>query len=361
MELDQYLYLRGEVCKLFRMPQGPDSAFIFYTSSGKRRDYFDTSPTDHAIDEPCYIVESHTPSEKLVNNGLPVFTLNYQNDDDADRELGSDSRLHFTAPTAGSYLARITDNRGRGGERFCYPLTVRHPDPGFTVTLNNGSPTLNPGTGRQFSVTAKRIDGFEGPITVEITNVPSGFYISSPIVIEDGLTEATGTINCNTNSMEPKPEEVAKIKVSATAMVEGMEMSKAVNTFDKIKLGEKAKLLVDFEPYDAANTNFTARSVTNKPMEITIAPGETVPAWLKIERHGLDGLVTFTGENFPHGVIIDNIGLSGVLIPADETRRQIFLFAPKWVPDSDRLCHCKAAQEGEPTTLPILLHVRHRN
>ena len=51
MELDEWLYLQGEVVKLFRAPQGPDSGFLFYSSAGKRRAYFDTSSTAHALDE----------------------------------------------------------------------------------------------------------------------------------------------------------------------------------------------------------------------------------------------------------------------------------------------------------------------
>lgn len=359
MELNEYLYMQGEVCKLFRMPQGPDSGFLFYTSAGKRRDYFDTSATDHALDEPCYIVEPHPPGERLQPNGLPVFPLYYVNDDDGDREWGTDSRLHFTAPATGAYLVRISDNRDRGGPRFIYQLTVREAWPDFTVALNGASPTISPGTGRAFSLTANRIDGFDGDIRVDITGVPPGFLVSTPIVIQAGHSEASGVINCATNAMAPKDADIAKIKVTATAMVEGKEVTKTVNSFDKISIGGAPQLLVACEPYNAKATNFVQRTVMDKPLEITMAPGEIVPAWIKVERRGgYDDLVTFTGENLPHGVIIDNIGLNGVLIPKEESSRQIFLRAAKWVPDTDRLFYIKAAQAGEPSSLPVMLHIR---
>ncbi len=83
-----------------------------------------------------------------------------------------------------------------------------------------------------------------------------------------------------------------------------------------------------------------------------------MPVWIKIARLGHDDLVTFTGENLPHGVIIDNIGLNGVLIPKEESRRQIFLRAAQWVPDTDRLFFIKAAQADEPSSLPVMLHIR---
>jgi len=87
MELNQLMYLQGEVCKIFRMPQGPDSGFQFYSVGGKRRDYFGTSGVAHALDEPAYIVQPRDNSAKLEPNGLPVFTLYYANDDDSDRKL----------------------------------------------------------------------------------------------------------------------------------------------------------------------------------------------------------------------------------------------------------------------------------
>jgi len=65
--------------------------------------------------------------------------------------------------------------------------------------------------------------------------------------------------------------------------------------------------------------NFVERSVGDNPLEITIAPGQSIPAWLKIKRNGHDELVTFSVENLPHGVIVDNIGLNGVLIPKGKT------------------------------------------
>ncbi len=75
-------------------------------------------PLAHALGEPCYIVQPHPPGTKLVPNGLPVFSLYYENDDDAHRELGKDSRLFFTAPADGEYLVKIKDVRGSPGARI---------------------------------------------------------------------------------------------------------------------------------------------------------------------------------------------------------------------------------------------------
>ena len=125
MDLNQFLYIGGEVLKTFRMPQGPDSGMQMYANGGKRIDYFDTSATVHALDEVCYIVEPYPVGTKLIDNGLPVFPLNYENDDDGERKLGNDSRLRFTVPADGSYLVKVTDTRGFGGDKHEYALTIR--------------------------------------------------------------------------------------------------------------------------------------------------------------------------------------------------------------------------------------------
>jgi hypothetical protein len=60
----------------------------------------------------------------------------------------------------------------------------------------------------------------------------------------------------------------------------------------------------------------------------------------------------------PHGVIVDDIGLSGVLIPEGQTERTIFLTAEPWVPEQSRLFHATAQVDGNQVSLPMWLHVR---
>jgi len=237
-------------------------------------------------------------------------------------------------------------------------LMVREANPDFTVTLAPVNLTVNPGTGKEFTVTANRIDGFDGDIRVETSDVPPGFKVLSPLVIQAGHLLAKGTINASTDAEAPSEAQIKAIKMTAHALIGGKPVMRDVTNFTEIKLGQKPKLFVALEPYDEQSTNFVERSVSDKPLEITIAPGQSIPAWLKIRRAGHDDLVTFNVESLPHGVIVDNIGLNGVLIPKGKDTRQIFLTAAKWVPETDRLCFAKATQADAPTSLPVLLHVR---
>ena len=217
---------------------------------------------------------------------------------------------------------------------------------------------MNAGSGREFSVRADRIDGFDGDITVAITNVPPGFSVSTPIVIQAGHLEARGAVHASDDASESMETNGPAIKVTASAMINSAAVVKEVNSLGKIKIAEKPKLYVALEPHDEQQTNFVQRANGDKPLEIFLTPGRSIPAWLKIKRNGHDDLVTFTVENLPHGVIVDNIGLNGVLIPKDKNERQIFLTTAKWVPDTDRLCFAKSAQAENQVSLPLLVHVR---
>lgn len=341
MELNEYMFMQGEVCKIFRMPQGPDSGFQFYQMRGKRRGYFDTSATTHALDEPCYIVEPHPPGTSLVPTGLPLFALNYVNDDDGDRKLGDDSRLTFVAPAAGSYLVRVTDVRGFQGDRFAYRLKVREAKPDFEVQLRDTAPSVAAGSGRRLTFAAERIDGFDGEITIDISGLPPGFSTSTPLVIQSGHQEAVAVLNASPDAPQPTKENAAMAKIVARAQIGDKTITKEVNPLGAIKLTARPSLIVRLEP-----------------AEVTIAPGTTVACKLKIERNGFTDRVQFDVDNLPHGVIVDNIGLSGVLIPAEQSERQIFLTAAPWVPATSRRFQAVAKNAGSQSSLPIMLHVR---
>ncbi|HEX3602144.1 MAG TPA: c-type cytochrome domain-containing protein, partial [Lacipirellulaceae bacterium] len=113
MEPNEYVYANGEVMKLWMLPRGPDSGFLVYPGIGANRfTYFGSTAITHALNEPIYIVQPHAPNETLIPNGLPVYTMYYENDDDGWRALGTDSRIAFTAPAEGDYLVRVSDVRG---------------------------------------------------------------------------------------------------------------------------------------------------------------------------------------------------------------------------------------------------------
>ena len=354
MELNEYLYANGEITKLWLYPRGPDSGFKLYPGSGKRYTYFGTTALTHPVGEPCYIVRAHSPDAELKPNGLPEFTIYYENDDDPGRRLGKDSRLTFTAPAKGEYVVRISDVRGFGDDQSTYELIIRPRRPDFKITVDGMNPTINKGSGKEFRLKAERMDGFEGKIQVDITGLPEGFSASSPIVIQPGQEMAMGVLHASDDAAAPAEEVKKGSKLTATALIGGKEVQRDAGTLGEIKLADVPKLKVELLPDQEAE-------MENGMLKLKIKPGETITAKVRVQRNGYDGRVQLgkedAGRNFAHGVYVDNIGLNGLLIPEKETERTFFITAAGWVPGSKRYFHLQTSEEGKQASAPAIIEV----
>jgi hypothetical protein len=139
-----------------------------------------------------------------------------------------------------------------------------------------------------------------------------------------------------------------------------------MSSLGEIKMADKPKLLITLhgsaEHPAAVVSDPNSLPTSDKPLELTIAPGETISAVVRIERNGFDGRVQLgnadSGRNMPHGVYVDNIGLSGLLIVEGQNERTFFITAAKWVPESTRTFHLRSEAEGNQTSWPVVLHVR---
>ena len=92
--------------------------------------------------------------------------------------------------------------------------------------------------------------------------------------------------------------------------------------------------------------------------EVVLAPGSTTTCKLSIERRNFTGGVQFDVNDLPHGVIVDNIGLNGILIPAGQDQQTVFLTAASWVPETDRLFFAVTQGIGGQASLPVWLRIR---
>jgi hypothetical protein len=360
MELNEYLYSGGEISKLWLYPRGPDSGFKVYPGAGQRYGYFDTTPVVHALGEPCYIVQPTPPGQELIPNGLPVFTLYFQNDDDGRRELGADSRLTFTAPQDGDYLVRVRDVRGFQGDAYKYTLTVRPRQPDFKVIVHGGNPTVSAGSSREFRVEVVRQDWFEGPIQVELTGLPPGFTATTPIIIEGGQNNALGVLSAAADAVAPMGDAAKTTKAVASADIRGQKITHEAGGLGEIKLGPKPKILLSVVPTEGGAKPLDSKP--GAPLEFEILPGQTIMLKAIAQRDGYTGNIPFgnedSGRNLPHGVYIDNIGLNGLLMVENTSEREFFITAAKWVPEQSRLFHLRTTVEGEQATFPVMLHIR---
>jgi WD40 repeat protein len=341
MELNQYLYMNGEVGKLFRHPRGPDSGFHFYSVGGQRRTYFDSSSSTHALEDPVYIVEPVAPGTRLVPNGLPVFKVYFNNDDGSDRQLKRDSQVRFTAPEDGKYLIRVVDVRQMGSKEMPYRLIVRAPVPDFQVTIEDRRPTLHRGSGREVVFRVDRRDGFEEGVDIDVSGLPTGYSISQPIKIEPGHEVVSAVLLAGQEAKGEANDIWAKAKVIARANLSNSPTERPVTPWEVVALAESPPLLVRVEP-----------------PSIVLAPGGTVSAKIIIDRKNHPGIVTFEMPGLPHGVIVDNIGLNGILIPEGQSEREFFLSARGFVEETDRPFFARSNEAAGQASAPILLSIR---
>ena len=218
---------------------------------------------------------------------------------------------------------------------------------------------MNAGSAKEFKVSAQRIDGFEGPIRVDIAGVPPGFRVTTPLFIEAGQLEALGVIEAEPGAAAPPAEAAKASKVTATARIGDREVTHPVNNLGTIQLAPAPKLRVTIGPAEGGPRPINASG--HGPLEFAIEPGQTITLTVKVERNGYNGQVPFgnegLGRNLPFGVIVDNLGLNGLLVLENQPERVFFITADKSTPEQVRPFHLTTTAEGGQSSGPVILHV----
>jgi hypothetical protein len=173
------------------------------------------------------------------------------------------------------------------------------------------------------------------------------------LTIEQGQRKAIGQIRAEGTSLADLPKEfeitlVAKSRVADTEFVAEQRPKLRVKVNDKPTMKLKIVGIQDSDDAPAIGS-------------LKIRAGQTISAKLVIERGELAGDIAFggddSGRNLPHGCFVDNIGLNGLLIPAGQTTREVFITAAPIVQPQRRVFHLRGNVDGNPTSLPVELIV----
>jgi hypothetical protein len=308
------------------------------------------------------IVQPLPPGATPAPNGLPVFRLFYENDDESTQRFGVDSQLFFTPPADGDYVVRLTDVRGAGSasrpDDYRYTLTIRPPQPSFTVEVGGKDPKVSPGSGRELTFTATRSEGFEGPIQIALENLPAGFTFHGPVEIEAGQRQAIGVLSATADAVAPAEEADKAVVVKATATIAGRESTQTAGSLGDIQLAEKPKVTVVIA---SVENGMAETPPAAQPIEFAIRPGQTITARVKAQRNGFEGRIELggadSGRNLPYGVFVDNVGLNGLLIVEGQTEREFFITAAPIAKPCRRLFHLRATADGGQASVPVVINV----
>ncbi len=92
----------------------------------------------------------------------------------------TDSKLVFTAPAAGDFFVRVTEQSGVNGPRAIYRLTIKEDQPDFKLShFPDAIPIWGPGSTACVMVRIDRFSGFNENVDVSIEGLPPG-WSSSP-------------------------------------------------------------------------------------------------------------------------------------------------------------------------------------
>ncbi|MFN7994657.1 MAG: hypothetical protein U0Q18_13705 [Bryobacteraceae bacterium] len=299
----------SELLQVEAMPRGPDDDVRFVSFNGQRLGLLDTTPEGHGIDTPVYKAQIHPAGATFVNNGLPLVHVYYRNDDGGPG-YGKDSRLRFTAPADGEYVVRLRDVRGLKGEDYAYRLTVRPPRPDFLLSVSPRNPNVPIGGRIPVTVTALRLDDFDGPINVTIEDLPAGFSATKG-VIEPGEVRTTVLLSADESA---RLEQAVPLKVSGKAAVGSRQIAHWADPDDHLKL-------IALMP----KPDITMEAKTR---EVVLEPGKTATVEVAITRNNkFGGRVPVEVYNLPATVIVTNVGLNGVLINETDNQRTFTLEA----------------------------------
>ena len=77
-------------------------------------------------------------------------------------------------PQDGDYILHLKDVRGMEGQDFAYRLSLHDADPDYRTKRRPGNPNIPKGGSAFVTVTANRVQGYEGPIEINVEGLPAG-------------------------------------------------------------------------------------------------------------------------------------------------------------------------------------------
>jgi hypothetical protein len=183
------------------------------------------------------------------------------------------------------------------------------------------SPNVWKGGAVPVTVTATRLDGFDGPIRVKPVGLPAGFD-APETTIEAGQTTATFALSAAPTAATAK----AGFTLEGHAAIGGKDVVRTA------AVGAPKAV----EPGDiVTTTNVNA---------VSLKPGGEARILVTIERRNtFGGRVPVEVRGLPHGVRVLDIGLNGILITERETKREVVIYAEPWV---------------KPMTMPVVVLAR---
>jgi hypothetical protein len=218
-----------------------------------------------------------------------------------DDAVGKDSRLEFTPPETGEYIARIADLQERGGPSYTYRFCISPARPDFRLTFTPDRLAIGRGGRLPVRVTAERLSGFKGEIALELTGLPKGASVIGPARLRAGQKEAYLVLAADPDAAL----QAAPFRITGAVQIDGRTIRRAAQGMEESQQGDEKK---------ARSVNLTTAAiaeppdliVTTTPEQVTLTTGKSVEIAVKVERkNGFTGKVPLAVLGLPDGVSAD--------------------------------------------------------
>ncbi|HUY88173.1 MAG TPA: PPC domain-containing protein [Pirellulales bacterium] len=231
-----------------------------------------------------------------------------------DQQFSKDPQLYFQAPADGRFTVCIRDLHGRGGPAFAYHLRAEPAGPDFELQGEYYYAMLAPGTRMLWFVRLNRLNGFTGPVRIDVEGLPAGVSFT-PVAIPEGMTQCSLVLSCAADA----PRGASLVHVVGQAEAPGPEG-------DLRPIVHRGRVTCELQSQGGGQARWPIATqlvgvvdkldlvkVEAAPKEITLAPGGKAEFSVRIERNeGFTDPVTldmafvyFTtkfGEQLPPGV-----------------------------------------------------------
>ncbi|HXJ92420.1 MAG TPA: PPC domain-containing protein [Terriglobia bacterium] len=344
---NDYVMVGDELDQIAYIPDQPDADTSLKSIRGLREAFLGTSPDVHAVNTPVYKAEILPPDAQFPENGLPVFHLTWRNDDGGPG-YGPDSRLDFVAPRDADYILHLKDVRGLQGPEFTYRVTLRDAMPSYQLEASTNNPNIPKGGSVPVTVSADRLEGYEGPIRIEVKGLPRG-VTASAATIPEGQNSTVVVLSAGREASADAPP--APIQIIGHGSVNGRDLVRAADPDAKLQLASV------IPPPDVV--------VSAEPTYVVIEPGKETTVTLRVARqNGFKGRVPCEVMNLPPGVRVVNVGLNGVLVTESQTSRTFTLKAEDWAKPIEQPIYVVGQVESNSSTLhaspPLRLRVENK-
>ena len=221
-----------------------------------------------------------------LDSVLAIYDATGKKLQEADDGLQTkDSKLYFKAPADGTYTIAVSDLHGRSGPRFLYHLRVEPSGPDFAVHGEYYYAMLSPGSRVIWFARVERLNGFDGPVEMQIEGLPQGVSLT-PVTIPANMNHCGLILSAAADA----PINASLVRVSGKAVIPDLEgkpqtviRNGRVTCELQTQGGGQARwpiatqLVGVVQPMDLLK-------VEAEPAEITLKPGEKAEIKVRIER-----------------------------------------------------------------------------